>query len=179
MVAVRTGDDVLSGRDDVVASRVLPDASSGAGLPVTSPVDAGAAPAVRRPTLGRFLWYCYGGSLPPENHTWVLHDVTCRTWVLRHFARWTMLIAPLLALYLAFMPAPFGTRFYTGITFGLAIYVMSLVFILIDTDRRAVRAGYGPAEPQAVRTAKVIERQRSANYQRRQRIAERRARNQR
>jgi hypothetical protein len=130
---------------------------------------------IRRPTLGRFLWYCYHGSLPTENHTWVLHDVTCRTWVLRHFARWTMAIAPLLTVYLAFIPTPFGIRFYTGIVFSLAIYVMSLVFILIDTDRRAVRAGYDHSQPQAIRTANSVERQRADNHQRRERTAARRA----
>jgi hypothetical protein len=130
---------------------------------------------VRRPTLGRFLWYCYGGSLPAENHTWVLHDVTCRTWVLRHFARWTMAIGPFFALYLAFVPIPFGIRLFTGIAFSLGLYVMSLVFILIDTDRRAVRAGYDHSLPQAIRTTNSVQRQRTANHQRRERIAARRA----
>lgn len=139
-------------------------------------VDGVPSSPIRRPGPGRFLWYCYGGSLPPENHSWVLHDVTCRTWVLRHFARWTMIIAPLFALYLAFMPASFGLRFYTGITFSLAIYVMSLVFILIDTDRRAVRAGYPHSLPERIRTANSAERHRAASYQRRERIAERQAR---
>ena len=135
-----------------------------------------ADPPIRRPSFGRFLWYCYGGSLPPENHTWVLHDVTCRTWVLRHFARWTMVIAPLFVAYMVFISSPIGIRLFTGIAFSLAIYVMSLVFILIDTDRRAVRAGYLHSQPQAVRTANSVERQRASSYQRRERIAERRAR---
>lgn len=145
---------------------------------VDGAVGPGTAPDAppRRPGPGRFLWYCYGGSLPPENHSWVLHDVTCRTWVLRHFARWTMVVAPLFALYMAFMPTPLSLRVYTGITFGLAIYVMSLVFILIDTDRRAVRAGYEHSLPQVIRTRNTVERQRAANYQRRERLAERRAR---
>lgn len=129
---------------------------------------------IRRPTLGRFVWYCYQGSLPAENHPWVLHDVTCRTWVLRHFARWTMVIAPLFTAYLVFMPAPLAIRLYTGIAFGLGIYVMSLVFILIDTDRRAVRAGYDYSTPSSVRTANSVKRQRTANHARRERIAARR-----
>jgi Family of unknown function (DUF5313) len=138
-------------------------------------VDADTAdPPIRRPTLGRFVWYCYGGSLPAENRSWVLHDVTCRTWVLRHFARWTMVIAPLFLLYMAFAPMPFGIRLFTGITFGLGIYVMSFVFILIDADRRAVRAGYDHSRPSAIRTANSVERQRTANFARRERIAARR-----
>jgi hypothetical protein len=143
-------------------------------LDATPAPSAIADPPLRRPTLGRFLWYCYHGSLPAENHSWVLHDVTCRTWVLRHFARWTMAIAPLFVVYLAFMPAPFGIRVYTGITFSLGIYVMSLVFILIDTDRRAVRAGFDHSQPQRIRTANSGERQRTANHARRERTAARR-----
>ena len=139
------------------------------------PAVADAAP-LRRPTLGRLIWYCYGGSLPAENHTWVLHDVTCRTWILRHFARWTMVIAPLFVAYLAVLPTPLGIRLYTGIAFSLAIYVISLVFILIDTDRRAVRAGYDHSYPQAVRTANSAARQQATSYQRRERIAQRQAR---
>jgi hypothetical protein len=106
----------------------------------------------------------------------VLHDVTCRTWVLRHFARWTIVIAPLFLLYMAVGPSQLGIRLYTGIAFSLAVYVMSLVFILIDTDRRAVRAGYDHSQPQAIRSANSVERQRAANHLRRERIAARRAR---
>lgn len=158
----------ISPRGSVGARETLSD------LAATS-VRAVTDPPMLRPTVGRFLWYCYGGSLPAENHTWVLHDVTCRTWVLRHFARWTMVIAPLFIVYMAFTPTPFAIRFYTGIAFSLAIYVMSLVFILIDTDRRAVRAGYDHSQPQAIRTANSVERQRTDNHQRRERTAARRA----
>lgn len=153
---------------------------TGAAAEALSGPEAGDAavadPPVRRPTLGRLAWYCYGGSLPAQHRTWVLHDVTCRTWVLRHFARWTMAIAPLFLLYIAVAPMPFAIRLYTGIAFSGALYVMSLVFILIDTDRRAVQAGYDHSQPQAIRSANSVERQRAANYQRRTRIAERHAR---
>ena len=157
----------------------LPPLSSVTTVKTGAAVDAAvvtvpAAPLVR-PTLRHFVWYCYGGSLPAENHSWVLHDLTCRTWVVRHFARWTMVILPLFLIYLAVVPVRFGVRLYTGITFALAIYLMSLVFILIDTDRRAVRAGYDHSQPSAVRTANSVERQRTANHQRRERLAARRA----
>jgi hypothetical protein len=175
----------VQSREDVISPFDETEADAPASPSLTSParpkLAAGEASAdaplpVRRPSLGRFLWYCFGGTLPPENHTWVLHDVTCRTWALRHFARWTMVIAPLFLLYLAFMPMPLGTRVYTGITFSLAIYVMSFVFILIDTDRRAVRAGYDHSLPQAMRATSSTERQRAANHARRERIAQRRHR---
>jgi len=85
-----------------------------------------------------------------------------------------MVVAPLFLAYMAFVPAPIGIRLLTGITFGLGIYVMSFVFILIDADRRAVRAGYEHSQPSAIRTANSVARQRAANYQRRERIAARR-----
>jgi hypothetical protein len=85
-----------------------------------------------------------------------------------------MWIVPALALYLSVMPTPLEIRLYTGITFSLAAYVACLVFILIDTDKRAVRAGYTHSQPQAIRTANSVERQKVANYERRERIAARR-----
>jgi hypothetical protein len=86
-----------------------------------------------------------------------------------------LVIVPLFVLYLAGVPMPFGIRLYTGVTFAVALYVISLVVILIDTDRRAVRAGYDHSQPQAIRTANSVERQRTANRARRERIAARRA----
>lgn len=158
-----------------MTDRVLSPLPDSAGRSVPESVGRVESP-VLRPTVGRFVWYCFGGSLPAENSTWVLHDVTCRSWILRHFFRWTVVIVPLFVLYVALMPMQSGVRLFTGITFALGLYVMALVFILIDTDRRAVRAGYAYSEPQAVRSATSVERQRSANSRRRERIAERQAR---
>ncbi|MCW2494137.1 MAG: uncharacterized protein JWQ77_61 [Jatrophihabitans sp.] len=122
------------------------------------------------------LWYCYGGHLPKTNHSWVLHDVTCRTWVLRHFARWMMVIVPVFCLYLAFMPTSFGTRLYTDFAICGGIFMFALVNILIDTDRRAVRAGYSFNLPGEIRSSRGVDKQRLSNHARRERIAERQAR---
>jgi hypothetical protein len=147
-------------------------------VPMTPPI--GAQPEVEapvlRPTPGRFLWYCYGGRLPVQNHSWVLHDVTCRTWVLRHFARWMMVIIPVFFVFLAVMPGTFGTRFYIDVAVGGAILMFAFVNILIDTDRRAVRAGYGFSRPGEIRSARGVDRQRLSNHDRRERIAARQAR---
>ena len=145
---------------------------------MTQPTESSApldAPVVR-PPFWLFVRYCYQGRLPVENHSWVLHDVTCRTWVLRHFARWFMVIIPVFGLYLAFMPTPFGIRLYTDIAISGAIFMFALVNILIDTDRRAVRAGYSFNLPGEIRSRAAHERQRVANRERRERIAERQAR---
>ncbi len=129
-----------------------------------------------RPGAARFLWYCYGGSLPARHRTWVLHDVTCRTWILRHFARWAMLVVPVFVLLMALLPSPFGTRLFTGVAVSGGILMFALVNILIDTDRRAVRAGYSYKVPGEIRGSRAVEHQRDSNRQRRERRAARKVR---
>ena len=136
-------------------------------------VDPKADKPIRRPDLRHFLWYCYGGRLPEENHSWVLHDVTCRTWVLRHFGRWLMVIVPVFCIFLAAVPASFGTRIFVDFAICGAIFMFALVNILIDTDRRAVRAGYTFSVPGEIRAARGVDKQRLSNYARRERIAAR------
>jgi hypothetical protein len=129
-----------------------------------------------RPRGAKFLWYCLGGSLPEQHSTWVLADVTCRTWLLRHFARTMLIVVPLFAAYMALMPTSFVIRLLTGLTFSGGLIMFSLVNALVDTDRRAVRAGYGAGLPAQLRTQQSVDRQRLASSQRRARIAERQAR---
>ena len=131
---------------------------------------------VERPNARQLLWYSLGGSLPARHSGWVLHDLTCSTWVLRHYARTLLYVVPLFALYMALVPASFGVRLYTGITFAAGLIVISTLLILIDGDRRAGRAGFRFGILPEIRTARSVERQRVANYQRRERIAARRAR---
>ena len=131
---------------------------------------------VERPRPARLLWYSVGGSLPRRHSSWVLHDLTCSTWVLRHYARTFLFVVPLFGLYMALVPASFGVRLYTGLTFAAGLVVISTVLILIDGDRRAGRAGFRFGLLPEVRSARSVERQRVANHQRRERIAARRAR---
>lgn len=142
---------------------------------VPSP-DLGLSQPLHRPDPLHLLWYSVGGSLPPRNSAWVLHDVTCRTWLLRHFARTMLIIVPLFLAYMALMPASFSIRLLTGLTFAGGAFMFSLVNTLVDTDRRAVRAGYDPGVPARIRSQQAVDRQRLAAGQRRERIAERRAR---
>lgn len=135
-----------------------------------------AAQPIRRPRGIRLLWYALGGSLPARHHSWVLHDLTCRSWSLRHFARTAVIIVPLLALYLAVVPASLGIRLLTGLTFAAAGFLFSFVNILVDTDRRAVRAGHAPGRAEQIRGTRAAEQHRLMAYQRRERIAERQAR---
>lgn len=133
--------------------------------------------AVERPGPLLMIKYWYGGAIPQRYSAWVLHDVTCRTWVLRHFARWILLItAPLLAIYLLVVPGSLGLRLLTGLTFAGALLLFSLINIIVDTDKRAVRAGYAYSEPGRVRDKRSSDAHHLAVVARRERIAERRDR---
>ena len=144
--------------------------------PVGPPIDP-LVEKPERPGLRLLLWYSIGGSLPARYNTWVLHDVTCRTWVLRHFARVFAVIAPIsVAFFVVLVPIYGAPMAYAGICLTGTLFLAGLTTILIDTDRRAVRAGYPTDYAGRLRSQRAAETQNSANYQRRERIAARRAR---
>jgi hypothetical protein len=130
-----------------------------------------------RPNLRLLSWYSIGGSLLPRYNSWVLYDVTCRTWWLRHFARVFAIITPISAVCFLVLVPNFGApAAYAGVgLFGTLLFA-GMTFILIDSDRRAVRAGYPTDYAGQVRSRRATETQHTANYQRRERIAARRAR---
>jgi Family of unknown function (DUF5313) len=140
-----------------------------------APGSALTAP-LERPDLRRLLWYTVGGSLPLSYNAWVLHDVTCRTWWLRHFARVFLILGPFIAAN--FLLVPSGAARFTGIAVLLALILLSMIFMLIDTDRRAVRAGYPFSLAADTRARRSVDAQRLANYQRRERMYARKARRQ-
>lgn len=142
-------------------------------LPGPVPVDS--EPIVRPGPL-QLLRYSLGGRLDARHKSWVLHDVTCRTWLLRHVARTFLIVVPLFVAYMALMPTSLGIRLLTGLTFSGGLFMFSFVNALIDTDRRAVRAGYGVGLPAQIRGQQAAERQRLASRRRREAIAERQAR---
>jgi hypothetical protein len=141
-----------------------------------TPDAAAVSEPIQRPNPLLLLKYSLGGSLPRRYSPWILHDVTCRTWLVRHFARTMLVIVPLFSVYMALMPTSLGVRLLTGLTFSGAIFMFSLVNIQVDTDRRAVRAGYGASLPARIRSQQSVDRQGLANHLRRERIAERRDR---
>ncbi|HEY1572482.1 MAG TPA: DUF5313 family protein [Pseudonocardiaceae bacterium] len=55
-----------------------------------------------RPNPVQWLWYAWGGRLPQRYREWVLHDVTTRTWLLRHMAR--AVVLTLTAVAVVFIP---------------------------------------------------------------------------
>jgi hypothetical protein len=56
--------------------------------------------AVRRPNPLLWMYYCYGGRLPDRCRDWVLHDGTCRTWLVRVFVRGFVQVLPVAVILL-------------------------------------------------------------------------------
>ncbi|MGQ0482784.1 MAG: DUF5313 family protein [Pseudonocardia sp.] len=106
---------------------------------------------VRRPGIGRWLWYAVSGRLDPRYREWAFRDLTCRTWPLRHLARLVVPALPVAAGLVAVLPGPLSVRLtatVTGVVIGL---LYSFVFLHESTERRALKLGYPPGAAQAAR----------------------------
>ena len=114
---------------------------------------------VRRPSPLRWLWYSFGGRLPAEHRTWVLHDTTTGTWWARHLLRAFIQLAIPLALVLVFIPGPFWIRAMgalSGIFLGL---IFALAYMTETTEHRVMRAGYPVGTAEATRQRAALARQ--------------------
>ena len=106
---------------------------------------------VRRPDPVHWLWYAVGGRLPRRYRTWVLRDLTCRTWILRHFARALVQVAPVVAVLLAVVPGSPAIRI-AAVTAGLLLGLLySGAYLYEIVEHRVSQAGYPVGTAQAVR----------------------------
>ena len=131
-----------------------------------------------RPTPWQWLRYAYGARLPSELNTWVLHDITCTTWIGRHVVRSFLQMAPLIAVILILVPGPFwirGVAVLGGIIMGL---IFSLGYMVETAEHRLVKAGYPAGTGEHIRETRATEARRIATARRRERIAERAERRQ-
>lgn len=111
-----------------------------------------------RPNPVRWLWYTVGGKLPERYREWVLHDVTVRTWWLRHTLRTLVRQLPvLLALVLVFsvlIPQP-AWVVVLAVLLGVVVGVYySLAYAAEANDSRLVRYGYPMGHATAIRRAR-------------------------
>ena len=98
--------------------------------------------AIRRPGPLRWLVYAYGAGLPPEYREWVLHDVTARTWQLRHLARAVAQLAPLLLVVYLLLPGPAWVRAMAVLGGALMGLFYSFAYMYESAEHRALKAGY-------------------------------------
>ena len=117
---------------------------------------------VVRPGPFRWIRYAFGAGLPARHRAWVLHDVTTRSWFLRHLARAVVQIVPIAALLylllgvvLDFDPAITFAAIGAGAAIGL---FYAGAFSWGSTEHRAVKAGYPEGKVEAVRAERRRER---------------------
>jgi len=106
---------------------------------------------------GPLLWirYAYGGALPERYRTWVLHDVTARTWVLRHVVRGIVQFLPFAVVIFLVVPVD-KTILAIGIAMGALIGLLySTAFVDNVAESRAMKAGYPEGYAADVRRRRV------------------------
>lgn len=108
---------------------------------------------MKRPNPAQWLWYAVGGRLPARLAPWVLHDVTARTWVLRHAARGCVILTPIAAGCLLF-PGPLGLRLAMVLLVAIVGVYFSLSYVDEGCELRAVKHGYEHGTARAIRDAR-------------------------
>src|SRR5262245_8377874 len=95
---------------------------------------------MERPNPAQWLWYAVGGRLPARLAPWVLHDVTAKTWVLRHAARGCVVLAPIAGACLLF-PGPLALRLAMVLLVAIVGVYFSLSYVEEGCELRAVKHG--------------------------------------
>lgn len=93
-----------------------------------------------RPNALQWLWYAYGGRLPGHLREWVLHDITCRSWVLRHLSRTLAQWAP--SLLLVLLPGPLWLRLSLPLLVLVGALYASVSYIEETGEHRLGKHGY-------------------------------------
>jgi uncharacterized protein DUF5313 len=105
---------------------------------------------VKRPNPVRWAWYALGGRLPETYREWVLHDLTARTWLWRHAARSSVLLAPLCLVWLL-LPGPLWIRLLMVALAVIVGYFYSFVYSSESAEHRLVKHGYPQGTGKQVR----------------------------
>lgn len=113
---------------------------------------------MRRPGPLRWWWYANGGGLPAEYREWVLHDVSCRTWPLRHLLRLIVQLLPVAVALILLVPGPLWVRMMAGIGGSMVGLLYSFVFLYEATEHRASKAGYPHGSAGQAREARRADR---------------------
>lgn len=136
-----------------------------------------ASDLIVRPSPLQWLRYAYVGTVPAKNHAWVLHDTTCRTWLLRHVIRYLVIIAPIVIAVMVFLPAPLWLRVMSCLAAGLPTMMFYLAYTVEDTERRVEKAGYPHGTATRLRERRTTTAHRAVVARNRERRAARLSRN--
>lgn len=108
----------------------------------------------QRPGPHWWIWYAFGGKLPDRYREWVLHDVTCRTWWLRHVIRSLAQLSPVAILLLVIL-GPMWITYLALLAGTILALIYSLAYIEETGEHRLAKHGY------PVGTAKQLRNRRS------------------
>lgn len=86
--------------------------------------------------------YAFGARLPTAFGPWVLHDLTARTWFLRHLGRTTVQAVPALAL--ALLPGPVWLRLALPAFVLVCSLFMAALFSPMIREKRLYQHGFMP-----------------------------------
>jgi hypothetical protein len=128
---------------------------------------------VVRPNPVQWLRYTFAGSVPARNHAWVLYDATVRTWVLRHIARYLVLVTPLVVPVMIFLPAPLWLRLLSTLAALLPMMMFYLGYTTDSIERRVEKAGYPGRLATQMREQRALDSQRAVAARSRERHAAR------
>ena len=120
----------------------------------------------RRPNPREWLWYAFGGGLPPQLSQWVLRDTTGQNWWVRHIGRALLQMAPLIAAVVTFLPGPLDLRIYCAVLGFLTGLIWALSTMWSTTEHRLIKAGFTPGEAEQARAerADVAKRRHQQKY---------------
>jgi hypothetical protein len=126
---------------------------------------------VVRPNPLQWVRYVYTGQVPRKNAAWVLHDATCKTWILRHAIRYLFLVGPLIALVVIFLPASGALRAEAAGSAACSILIGYLCFTTEALEHRVEKAGYPYGLAGKIREERAIAAQRAVAARSRERRA--------
>lgn len=98
--------------------------------------------AAARPGPFRWVAYAFGARLPTGYGTWVLHDLTARTWFLRHLARTAVQCVPT-ALFVL-LPGPLWLRVTIPVFVFVSALFMAAIFSPMIREKRLYQHGFLP-----------------------------------
>jgi hypothetical protein len=108
-----------------------------------------------RPGPLRWIGYAYGARLAERHNSWVLHDVTVPTWILRHFVRSILQFLPFAVILFLVIPVD-KTILAIGIAMGALIGLLySSAFVDNVAESRAMKAGYPEGYAAKVRRERI------------------------
>jgi hypothetical protein len=93
---------------------------------------------------GPLLWpyYALGGRLPQRCAQWVLHDLTCRHWLLRHLVRTFAQTMP--AWFFLLLPGPLSLTVLLPVFVIIGAEYMAFSFADEMRDHRLYQHGFAP-----------------------------------